>query len=195
MCRFLKKPITKSTRFKKSAATPRDILLHEIGHIILCEYSKIKAARLHYYSQAPNLNRIETDDPLLPIIQNIKTDDKPMMRKYKTQIKNRLMIRLAGEVLNASYDYSFEIDDVDIYNIQATPDGSLAYGMVLAAGLNYEETIYKTLRILKRRKRRVSYLFDYYTPIVANKSIVDILQPKSFSVLHFLRLLRRKLRL
>lgn len=192
MCRFLKTPITKSTRFNKSAATPRDILLHEIGHIVLSEYSKIKATRLHYYPRAPNLTRIETDDPLLPIIQNIDANDKKMMRKYKPQIKNRLMIRLAGEVLNASYDYSFEIDDVDICNIRATPDGSLAYNMVLAAGLNYEETIYKTLKILKKRRRRISYLFDYYTPIVADKSIVDILQSTSFSVLHFLR---RKLRL
>lgn len=178
--------MNKITRFNKSIATDNDVLIHEIGHIVLSEYSKIKTSQLHYFPRTTN-SKITTNDPILHIIQDIDVTDKKMMSKYRTPIQNRLMTLLAGEVINAAHNYNYQIDATDIRNISYTPDGDKAYKMIRSAGFNYEKIIHKTLKILKKRKKRTLYLFDHFAPIVVYKAIVDIPQPSTQSFLHFLR--------
>lgn len=165
----------KITHFDKSIATIRDILLHEIAHIVVCEYYKIPVLRLHFDPPHGDI-KIDTDDPKNDCIKNEILKGTPP-KKYKKDLRKRFHIRLAGEVFNHSYEYGFQLDDTDIQLIKATTEGRQTLEMATNL-LDFQKLASDTLIILKKRIVRIHHLYEILLPELKKSKIVNIPPPE-----------------
>lgn len=171
----------KTAHFDRNFITERDILLHEIAHIVVSEYYKIPVLRLHF--DPPNsIHKIDTDDPKGEFIKNKILSGTPPKR-YKRDLQKRFHIRLAGEVFVHACDYDFELDMCDINAIQNTPEGQQVINMS-SNMFNFNKLAYETLKILKKRTERINYLYEILLHETAKSKIVKIPPPEQQATIH-----------
>lgn len=167
--------ITKSSHFARNFATESDILLHEIAHIVVSEYYRISVLRLHFDPEN-EFYKIDTDGQQLTNIQNKIAGGEPL-KKYKKYVRKHSHILLAGEVLNRTYEYGWELDSHDIYSIQNTPEGKQTLD-ISSDLFTFSELADETLIILKNKIARINSLYEILYHETKKSKIVNIPPPE-----------------
>lgn len=155
-------------------ADERDILLHEIAHIVVSEYYKIPVQQLHFDTDN-DIYKTDTDGKWLKDVQE-KIDAGESLKKHKQSVRKAAHLLLAGEVFNCTYDYG-ELDTQDLLYIQTTPEGEKAQN-ISSTLFTFSKLASETLTILKKQSVRINSLYEILHHETAKSKIVNIPPPE-----------------